>query len=49
MAQCLKYMALLQKPLGLLLNFNKRYIAREGLKRLVMSEHLPPIEAIPTA
>lgn len=31
-AQCLNYMALLQKPLGLLLNFNKRYIAREGLK-----------------
>jgi len=31
-------MALLQKPLGILLNFNKRHIAGEGLKRLVMSE-----------
>jgi len=37
-AECLNHMALVQKPLGLLLNFNKRHIAREGLKRLVMSD-----------
>jgi len=36
--QCLNHMALVQKPLGLLLNFNKRHIARKGLKRLVMSD-----------
>ena len=31
-------MALDLKPLGLLLNFDKRHIAGEGLKRLVMSD-----------
>jgi len=35
---CLKHMALVQNPRGLLLNFSKRHIAREGLKRLLMSD-----------
>jgi len=33
-AHCPNQMALLEKPLSLLLNFNKRHIASEGLKRL---------------
>jgi GxxExxY protein len=40
-AQLLSYLKALRLPAGLLLNFNVRQM-RDGIKRLVLSDHRPP-------